>query len=41
MAVHLRGQSDKNGRVVESGIYLRLPCTQRDMEHNHQGSASV
>ena len=25
-----------NGRVVESGMYLRLPCIQRNMGHNHQ-----
>ena len=37
--ISARGQSDKKLHgVVESGMYLRLPCTQRDMGHNHQGS---
>ena len=41
MPIHSRGQSAKNGRVVESGMYLRLPCIQRDVGCNHHGSASV
>ena len=32
MPIHAQGQSNKNGRVVESRTYLRLPCIQRDRD---------
>ena len=41
----VRGQNDKSGRIVKSGMYSTLPCIQRNthvvMGHNHQGSTIV
>ena len=37
--ISARGQSNKKLQgVVKSGMYLRLPCMQRDMGRSHQGS---